>query len=204
MWEVACCTSAVSGSIMFWGNICVNVAGWKIICNTGLVKECINEQTCFPGVIKRNHFPMNTILIADKQELAELANKLFMYTDAQQWPLLLQEVFEDELWFDMSSAGGGAPARMKAVAICDAWKQGFSGLDAVHHQAGHYLISVNGNEASIYAYAMAQHFRKSATKGLTRSFIGSYDLKAVRSTNGWRLSQFKYNLKYIDGNASLE
>ena len=147
---------------------------------------------------------METKELADKQALTELANKLYMYTDAQQWQLLQQEVFAGNIWFDMSSAGGGEPGLLPAVAICDMWKQGFTSLDAVHHQAGHYLITVYENAADIYGYAIASHYKKSATKGQTRLMVGSYDLKAERMADGWRLTQFKYNLKYIDGNANLE
>jgi len=147
---------------------------------------------------------METAELLAKQSLTELANKLFMYTDAQQWSMLIQEVFENDLWFDMKSAGGGEPKQLPAIAICDMWKQGFEGLDAVHHQAGHYLITLQGETASIYAYAVASHYKKAATKGQTRSMVGSYDLKAQQTPNGWRLTQFKYNLKYADGNLSLE
>lgn len=146
---------------------------------------------------------MNTSILADKFELTELANKLFMYTDANQWQQLLDEVFTEKVWFDMTSARGPAQ-EMASSAICAAWKEGLASLDTVHHQAGHYLINVNGDKATIYGYAVAYHYKKAATKGQSRSFIGSYDLEAVRADDGWRLSQFKYNLKYIDGNASLE
>jgi hypothetical protein len=84
------------------------------------------------------------------------------------------------------------------------WRAGFEGLDAVHHQAGHYLIDVTKDEASLFGYAIATHFKKSAQKGKTRMFVGSYDLKAIRTRLSWRLTQFKYNLKYIDGNTTLE
>ena len=147
---------------------------------------------------------MNETLIADKLELSELTNKLFMYTDALQWGKLITEVFAEKVLFDMSSASGEAPQTLTAKAICDMWQQGFSGLDAVHHQAGHYLITINSEGADIYAYAVATHYKKAAVKGNTRTFVGSYDLKAVRGITGWRLSQFKYNLKYIDGNLSLD
>ena len=147
---------------------------------------------------------MNTSLLADKLELTELANKLFMYTDAKQWQQMLDEVFTGKVWFDMSSAGGGQAGEIAAPAICAAWKEGLSPLDAVHHQAGHYLITVEGDKASVYAYAVAFHYKKAALKGQTRSFVGSYDLEAIRTDEGWRLSQFKYNLKYIDGNTTLE
>lgn len=116
---------------------------------------------------------MDLALLTDKSELTELANKLFMYTDARQWQQLLDEVFTEKVWFDMSSAGGGAPAEMFAKDICQTWKEGLSSLDAVHHQAGHYLITVNGDEATIYGYSMATHYKKAAVKGHTRSFVGS-------------------------------
>ena len=143
-------------------------------------------------------------LLKDKLDLIELANKLFMYTDAQQWQLLQSEVFTSEILFDIKSLSNQDPARMKAAHVCSLWENGFSGIDAVHHQAGHYLIKVNNNEADIYAYAIALHYKKATEKGNTRSFIGSYDLKAERTGMGWRLSQFKYNLKFIDGNAELK
>lgn len=147
---------------------------------------------------------MENQLITDKIELQELSNKLFMYVDAQQWEKVMNEVFTENVWFDMQSAGAGAPKSIAAEDICSMWRDGFAGLDAVHHQGGQYLIEVHSNEANIFAYAVAFHFKRSATNGKTRTFVGSYELKAIRTESGWRLNQFKYNLKYIDGNATLE
>ena len=147
---------------------------------------------------------MDQQTLMDKLELQELANKLFMFTDSGQWSRLEAEVFAEKVWFDMTSAGGEKPSLLPAGDICALWKNGFTGLDAVHHQAGHYLVDVQENEAFIYAYAIASHYKKAAQKGSTRIFVGSYDLKAIRSPQGWRLNQFKYNLKYMDGNTTLE
>ena len=147
---------------------------------------------------------MKTELIADKIELTELANKLFMYCDAKQWEKMLSEVFTPVIWFDASSVGAGDPRSMPASEVCNMWNDGFASLDAIHHHSGQYLISVQGDKADIYGYATANHYKKAASKGNTRTFVGSYDLKAERTGNGWRLSQFKYNLKYMEGNISLE
>ena len=127
-----------------------------------------------------------------------------MYTDLQSWPELLSEVFVENVWLDMSSAGAGDPVMMQAADVCEMWKEGLAGLDAIHHQSGHYLITVQNNKADIYAYGTATHYKKAATRGNTRTFTGSYDLKAERTGNGWRLTQFKFNLKYMEGNISLE
>ena len=147
---------------------------------------------------------MRATMAADKIELTELANKLFMYCDAKQWDKMLTEVFIPVIWFDASSLGAGEPRSMEAIEVCNSWEEGLSGLDAIHHQAGHYVINVLHDNADIYGYAIASHYKKAATKGNTRTFVGSYDLKAERSAMGWRLSQFKFNLKYMEGNISLE
>ena len=142
-------------------------------------------------------------LLKNKIELTELTNKLFMYTDAQQWDLLLSEVFTDTVEFDMSSINGQAE-QMKASQICELWKNGFGGIDSVHHQAGHYLITVKENAADIFAYAVATHYKKETTLGNTRSFTGSYNLKAAETGEGWRISHFKYNLKFSEGNTEFK
>ncbi len=154
-----------------------------------------------PLFIKKND--MEITELSAKHALAEFANKLFMYADAQHWSLLVQEVFAKEVWFDMKSAGGAESAHITANGICDRWKQGFQGLDAVHHQAGKYLITLQDQTADIYAYTVATHYKKAATKGQIRVMTGSYDLKAQQTNDGWRLTQFKYNLKYTVGNLTM-
>ena len=147
---------------------------------------------------------MSQDITTDKINLTELANKLFMYCDSKDWDKLMNEVFTEDIWFDASSNGAGPASKLKAKQICDMWKQGLSDPDAVHHQAGHYIITVKNDAADMYGYAVATHYKKAATKGPVRTFVGSYDLKAKRTEKGWRLNQFKYNLKYADGNLTLE
>ena len=137
-------------------------------------------------------------------ELMELANKLFIYTDDQQWSKIISEVFTPEVLFDMSSLGAGEPKKIKAFEICDTWKNGFAGIDSVHHQSGNFLIKLTSEgTAEIFCYAIAIHYKKSATKGNTREFVGSYDLHAVLTDIGWRLDGFKYNFKFANGNTEF-
>jgi hypothetical protein len=138
-------------------------------------------------------------------ELIELANKLFIHTDDQHWDKLLTEVFTDEVLFDMSSLGAGDAKKLKATEICDMWKQGFAGIDAVHHQSGNYIVDFkSADNADIYCYAIALHFKKSATQGQTREFVGSYNLHAVFTDIGWRLDAFRYTMKFVTGNLDLK
>jgi hypothetical protein len=145
--------------------------------------------------------------LKSKREIViELVNKLFVYTDSRQWSLLEKEVFKDEVDFDMSSMGAGAPKKMKAKEISDMWTKGFEGIDHVHHQAGNFIVDFHsdGVEATIFCYAVATHFKQSAKNGKTRDFVGSYNLHASFTDLGWRIDSFKYNVKYVNGNADLK
>src|SRR5918993_146610 len=136
-----------------------------------------------------------------REEIVELVNKLFVYTDSRQWDKLVKDVFKEKVRFDMSSLGAGPAKELKASEICDMWKNGFQGIDHVHHQSGNFVVEFNGEteavEANVICYATASHYKEAAKNGKTREYVGSYELHASFTDLGWRLDSFKYNLKYI-------
>ncbi|WP_405183311.1 nuclear transport factor 2 family protein [Nocardia sp. NBC_01377] len=104
----------------------------------------------------------------------------------------------------MSTAGfGGDVAIRPAADIVGDWRTGLSDLDEVHHQAGNYLVDLDGDTAAVHADAIAVHVKNSAANGATRTFVGSYAIGAERTAAGWRVDRFHYHLKVIDGNADL-
>jgi hypothetical protein len=137
-----------------------------------------------------------------RDEIVEVVNRLFIYTDMQEWDKLQNEVFTDKVEFDMSSLGGDK-AEKSAKEICDGWKAGFAGIDSVNHLAGNYLIQIENQTATVFAYATATHFKEAATKGKTREFVGTYNIGLTRGASGWCINQFRYNLKYATGNTDL-
>ncbi len=146
-------------------------------------------------------------LKSKRDAVVELVNKLFIYTDSRQWDKLLKEVFKEKVLFDMSSAGGDPPKELTAFSICDQWKNGFDGIDHVHHQSGNFVVNFKGDlevvEADVFCYAVATHYKEAATHGKTREFVGAYEIHTSFTDRGWRIDAFKYNLKYINGNAQL-
>lgn len=137
-----------------------------------------------------------------RDEIIEVVNKLFVYTDMQDWEKLKEEVFTHEVLFDMSSLGG-ENAEKTSEEICFLWKDGFKGIDAIHHQAGNYIVQIHETTATVFAYATATHFKEKAMHGKTREFVGSYELALMKHGPGWRIYQFKYILKYMTGNSAL-
>ena len=138
-----------------------------------------------------------------REQIIEVINKLFNYTDYQEWDKLQTEVFEKNVFLDMTSLGGEA-SEVTAIDICKAWEDGFKELDAVNHLAGNHVVTIQGNSADVFGYATATHYKASAKKGNTREFVGSYDLHLKHTTKGWRIDKLKYNLKYTSGNMMLE
>jgi hypothetical protein len=142
--------------------------------------------------------------LSKREAIIEVINRLFIYTDFQDWEKLLSEVFAAEVLFDMSSAGGPSATKLPPGKICDMWRDGFKGIDAIHHQAGNYLVRIFDDvNAEVTCYAVATHYKKSASKGNVREFVGSYNIGLVFTDQGWRINAFRYNLKYMNGNVDL-
>ena len=140
---------------------------------------------------------------SEREQIVEVVNKLFIYTDYQKWDKLLNEVFTGNILFDMSSLGQDIKT-IPAKEVCEIWQKGFEELDSVNHLAGNYLVTINGETADVFAYATATHYKNSAIQGKTRELIGSYDLHLMKGLQGWRIDVFKYNLKFMNGNLELK
>jgi len=143
-----------------------------------------------------NHFSV-------REQIIDIVTKLFIYTDSQEWDKLSDEVFTEEIEFDMTSLGGEAK-KLAAKEVCEIWQKGFEGLDAVNHLAGNHLVTITEQTADVFAYATATHYKSSATQGKTREFVGSYNLHLTYTEQGWRIDVFKYNLKYMSGNIDFK
>lgn len=131
-------------------------------------------------------------------------NRLFIYTDERDWPAV-KDCLAAEVHFDMTSVVGGEPAVVSAEQIVAGWEQGLKPLQAIHHQAGNHIVSVQGGEANAFCYGIASHYLPTRSGNNVRVFAGSYDFHLVQQAGGgWKIDRFRFNLKYIDGNKDLE
>lgn len=141
--------------------------------------------------------------LLDRAAIIDAINRLFVATDRRNWAAV-KSCFAPEVDFDMTSLAGGEPARLTPVEIASAWEAGLAPLKAVHHQAGNYVVCLEGDHATAMCYGIASHYLPNASGRNTRTFVGSYDFRLVRDTGEWRIVGFRFNLKYMDGNADLE
>ncbi|MGF7034693.1 hypothetical protein J2T17_005662 [Paenibacillus mucilaginosus] len=139
---------------------------------------------------------------AEANRIIDAANQLFIQTDERNWPQVKLS-FAEKVLFDMSSAGGGEPAMVTPRHIVDGWEAGLAPMKAIHHQIGNYRVDVRGNEADLFCYGIAYHYLPNESGKNTRTFVGSYNLHFIKVSDSWKIDKFKFNLKFIDGNAEL-
>jgi len=141
--------------------------------------------------------------LIEKERVKETVNRLFISTDNRDWERV-KRCFADSVLFDMTSMTGGEPLTLTPQEIVDGWDKGLKSLKAIHHQAGNYIINMNREGAEVFCYGIALHYLPNKTKQNTRTFVGSYNFHLQEEGGQWLIDQFKFNLKFIDGNADLE
>lgn len=142
--------------------------------------------------------------LVQKQRIASVITQLFVATDERDWSRV-RECLDDSVLLDMTSLAGGQPVRMSPSQITEIWDEGLRPIEAVHHQAGNFDITWSGQEAKAACYGIAYHYRRTQSGRDTRLFVGSYgfELRLDEKSN-WRITMFRFNLKFIDGNRDLD
>lgn len=141
--------------------------------------------------------------LLDRQSITELINTLFISVDNRDWAAA-RDCLADSVHFDVTSLGAPAPMELAPEQITSAWESGLAPIEVVHHQSGNFLIRVDGDRAECFCYGTAFHYRRVRSGNNTRRFVGSYDYRVARVDGRWRITQFKFNAKFIDGNLNLD
>lgn len=141
--------------------------------------------------------------LIEKDHIIGTVNQLFIATDRRDWDTVTG-LFAPSVLFDLTSLAGGTPVTMTPHQIVTIWDKGLTPLTAVHHQAGNYLVSLNGTQADVFCYGIASHYLPTKSGRNTRTFVGSYDFHLTKQDGVWWIDRFKFNLKYLDGNPDLE
>lgn len=142
-------------------------------------------------------------MAADEDAVLGVVNRVFLGTDARDWAAV-RSCFAPSVLFDMTSVAGGEPSRLSPEEITAGWDSGLRYVDQVHHQTGNFAVSVAGDEATVFCYGIAYHYRKTRSGRNTRTFVGSYDFGLRRDGAAWKVTLFRFRLKFMDGNPELE
>ncbi len=143
--------------------------------------------------------------LLEKNTIVETVNQLFISTDERDWDTV-QSIFAPDVLFDMTSLVGGEPVTLTGQEITDSWDEGLAPLEAVHHQVGNFIVDLNTDqdEAEVFNYGFAVHYLPNSTGENTRTFVGSYTFHLTKTGADWRIDEFKFDAKYVDGNLDIE
>lgn len=145
--------------------------------------------------------------VLDRERIIDRITELFLATDRKDWSAV-EACFAPEVQFDMSSVGAGPATTKRPSEIADGWRAGLAALEHIHHQAGNFVVRVNGDRADAFCYGIAYHYIRRNDGRNTRVFVGSYDYQLIRDTSAasptWRITAMRFTLKFLDGNPALE
>ena len=141
--------------------------------------------------------------LAERQAVIDTLTDLFIGYDTGDWDLV-RERFGPEVLLDVSSMTGDPAAMVDTEDLIEMWAEGLSKLDASHHEATNYRVTVEGDEALATCYGTSYHYLENPTGRNTRTFVGDYVFNLSRERGAWSVHGFRYNLKFIDGNPDLE
>lgn len=140
--------------------------------------------------------------LLERQQIIDVVNQLFIQTDNRNWEGV-ENCFAEKVLFDMTSLAGGEPTTLTPQQITAAWDEGLKDLQAIHHQVGNFVVSIDSDGADVFCYGIASHFKPNGSGQNTRTFVGSYDFHLTKKDDEWKIDAFKFNLKYLDGKADL-
>ncbi len=138
----------------------------------------------------------------EKDRVIDTVSRLFINTDNRDWPRV-KALFAPRVLFDMTSSPG--PARVpQAAGDRRLLGQGAQSTQCNTPPGGQLPCGYKDNEATAFCYGVTWHYLPNKAERNTRTFVGSYDLHLVKQDEDWKIDRFKFNLKFIDGNADLE
>ena len=140
--------------------------------------------------------------LLEREVIVAVVTELFLATDRKDWAAV-ERLFAPRVRFDMSSVGGAAEAAATPQQIASGWRTGLDPIEQVHHQAGNFVVHLDGASAEVFCYGIAYHFRRRADGRNTRVFVGSYNFQLEQFEKAWRITAMRFNLKFIDGNPDL-
>lgn len=149
--------------------------------------------------------PTNLRALLDRERVVARVTELFLATDRKDWAAV-ERCFTTDVRFDMSSVGAGPASTVRAADIAAGWRTGLDPIEHVHHQAGNFVVTIEGDRAHAFCYGVAWHHRTRQDGRNVRTFVGSYDYELARhgADGDWRIAAMRFDLKFIDGNAALE
>ena len=143
-----------------------------------------------------------SINLIDNEQIKVAVKKLFINTDNRDWKNV-NSCFASKVFLDYTSFAGGKSAVLTPQEITGSWSGFLPKFDATHHQIGNIVVKSDKENADVFCYGTAMHFKKIDSNNNVWIVVGTYDFHLIRKENNWLIDKMKFNFNFQYGNEEL-
>jgi hypothetical protein len=133
-----------------------------------------------------------------RTDIIDLMNRYALGVDQRDWTLY-RGCFADRFRIEAE----GWPDAMDADEWVEIVRTGILNYAATQHQMSNYSIEVKGDRAHCITYLRAVHHQPTAPGGPQWVLVGFYDLDLERHGSVWKITRFKLDIQWNEGNLAL-
>ncbi|MCT4613556.1 MAG: nuclear transport factor 2 family protein [Marinifilaceae bacterium] len=137
-----------------------------------------------------------------RYEIEDIVTKMFVYNDNHNWEGLAS-VFAPEVQMLHVISGDEQSHITKPEEIVPLWRSIMEKFDAVHHQIGNLLTTVENGIAKVSCHGTATHYKANAENGNIWGVIGKYTFLLKEIEGEWKIIDEVFLCDYQTGNLSL-
>lgn len=137
--------------------------------------------------------------LLDYIAITDLVQRYGQGTDTHDFKLL-RSCYGAYVEVDHSPTIGMGRMRVSADKWCAMAEKFHGQLDGDEHILIPQSIVINGDTASCHVLMHASHFYRGASGSPYQTLAGTYDLKFVRSVDGWKITESVQGVSWAEGN----
>ncbi len=136
--------------------------------------------------------------LLDRQAVIDRATQYAFNLDRKDWAGF-RACFTDQLETDFSDFGAG-PARTAPAEDFIAFDQRVLPAEVTtQHLIANHVVTIDGDEAVLFADAIASHHRADGPPPHDYDVHGAYRMVMERTAEGWKIAKVRLSLRWYEG-----
>ncbi|HEY7597602.1 MAG TPA: nuclear transport factor 2 family protein [Actinophytocola sp.] len=150
---------------------------------------------------------MDVRALLDRAEITDTVVRMGWCLDRRDWAGL-RALFTDRVRTDYTALWGGEPQegpvdQLLSTSAQGSWRRTMDGLEATQHLITNVLVDVEGDEARTTANVVGVHRLANPHGSPLWTVGGTYDIRLVRLSTGWRIRAITQDLAWVEGNQQV-
>lgn len=140
-------------------------------------------------------------LLLDRQAAIDTVTRMVTSVDRRDWSAV-RACLSESVALDYSLLNGSPATQVRADEVVEQWRKLLSGFQSTQHSLTNFLVTVNGDEASVECYFRALHFLPN-DQGDSTWTIGGHRYTLQRGADGWVITGSVGIKAWATGNQNL-